>query len=195
MSMPGQNPYAAPAVANPYAAPTLAPQSMQGGVWRQGNLLVMHREAPLPPRCVKTNQPATGTLKRKLYWHHPAIYAALLLNLIIYAILAAVLSKRATIHIGLSEAGFARRRRTMLIAWLGVLGSIGAFFAAFTLDPETNPVFPWLLLGGIFGFLGFLIYGLVAARLVHPKKMDDNYIWLKGVHPDYLNELPPWPWP
>ena len=40
------------------------------------------------------------------------------------AILAAVLSKRATITIGLSEAGFAKRRRVMLISWIGVLGSI-----------------------------------------------------------------------
>ncbi len=194
MSMPGQNPYAAPTVANPYAEQAFAQQGQQGGVWRQGNLLVMHRNAPLPPRCVKTNQPATGQLKRKLYWHHPAVYAALLANIILYAILAAVLSKRATITIGLSEAGFAKRRRVMLISWIGVLGSVGAFVAGIALNPDQNDVAPWLLLAGFLGFLGFLIFGLVAARLVTPKKMDDNYIWLKGVHPEYLDQLPPWPW-
>jgi hypothetical protein len=29
------------------------------------------------------------------------------------------------------------------------------------------------------------------ARLVHPSKIDDHYVWLKGVDAAYLAELPP----
>lgn len=58
------NPYAAPQhgiVVNP---PAVDPS---GGVWRDGKLLVMHKKAVLPDRCVKCNQPAGGRrLKRSL---------------------------------------------------------------------------------------------------------------------------------
>jgi hypothetical protein len=53
---------------------------------------------------------------------------------------------------------------------------------------------PFLMLGAILMFLGGLIYGLVACRLVSPKRMTDDYIWLKGVHPEFLNRLEPWPY-
>src|SRR5438270_17415 len=110
---------------NPYAPPKAPPPVQfqpypnQGydpmfGLWRQGNVLVMHKLAPLPDRCVKSNQPANGrTLKRSLRWHHPAIYLALLAHFLIYVVLALVLSKSAIIRIGLSEEWIARRRRTI----------------------------------------------------------------------------------
>ena len=52
---------------NPYAAPQsmggdgprLPLEGSSGGLWRSGPLLVMHRDARLPPFCIKTNQPAT----------------------------------------------------------------------------------------------------------------------------------------
>jgi hypothetical protein len=42
--------------------------------------------------------------------------------------------------------------------------------------------------------LGAAIYGLLAARMVAAKRITDDYVWLKGVHPDYLATLPPWPY-
>ena len=192
MSLQSPNPYAAPQ--DPVPA-MFADNAQYGGVWRQGNVLVMHRTAILPARCVKTNEPTPARLKRKLYWHHPAIYLALIPGVLIYAILASVLCHRATIEIGLSETGFARRRRVMLIAWIGVLLSLGAFFGSFkAFDWDAGPNGPLVMFGGIFTFLGFLIYGLIAARMVHVKKMDYHYIWLKGVNAEYLDQLPLWPY-
>ena len=116
------NPYAAPQYANEMLLPPQ--QQPDGGLWRFGKLLVMHKAAPLPDRCVKSNEPATRRLVRKLSWHHPAVYFALLLNLIVYVIIAMVLSKKATIHIAMSDRWFAKRRRAMFIGWGLVLASI-----------------------------------------------------------------------
>src|SRR3954464_15581653 len=45
------------------------------GVWRDGPILVMHKIAPLPDYCIKCNSPANGLrIRRKLSWHHPALY-------------------------------------------------------------------------------------------------------------------------
>ena len=88
---------------------------------------------------------------------------------------------------------FAKRRRAMLIAWSLVLVSIGSLVYGFAnIDSrEIAPVaiglaFPLFLIGAI--------YGLLAARMVTPKKIDDNYVWLRGVHPSFLATLPEWPY-
>lgn len=192
---------------NPYAPPQAPPPVQfqpypnQGydptfGLWRQGNILVMHKNAPLPDVCVKSNQPANGrTLKRNLRWHHPLAYLALLGNLLIYIIVAAILTKSATIQIGLSEPWFARRRRTIILSWSLVLLSVGLFVGGITQVDAQNGVGPILMLVGVCLFFGSTIYGLVAARLVSPKKITDTHVWLKGVHPDYLAKLPHWPYP
>lgn len=193
MSTPGFNPYAPPQTVVPpvIAQPMGGPP---GGVWRHNNLLVMHRMATLPPRCVKSNEPTERTLKRKLYWHAPWIYLAIIPGVLVYAILASILSFRATIYIGLSEKWIWRRRWIMLASWSLVFASVGMFFgaAAAERDTSTGPV---LFLSGGALFIGSMIFGLIACRLVHVKKMDHHYIWLKGVHPEYLDQLPHWPYP
>jgi hypothetical protein len=42
-------------------------------------------------------------------------------------------------------------------------------------------------------FLGAIIWGVVAVRVVSPAKIDDKFVWLKGVNEDYLNRFPEWP--
>jgi hypothetical protein len=53
---------------------------------------------------------------------------------------------------------------------------------------------PLVLIASIILGIGTLIYGLLACRLVTPKRMTDDYIWLKGVHPEFLDRLDPWPY-
>ena len=53
------------------------------GVWRDKATLIMSKDAQLPARCIKCNAPATGArLKKKLSWHHPAIYLLILRGIV-----------------------------------------------------------------------------------------------------------------
>jgi hypothetical protein len=184
------NPYAAP---QSYSPPVPAYAAPGEGLWRKGNVLVMHRDAVLPDRCVKSNQPAMGRLKRKLTWHHPAIFISLLVSILIYVILALVLSKRATIYIGLSEEWFGRRRQAMLIGWGMVLASVALIILGAAMVDST-PEAGWMIAVGVLAFFAGAIYGLLRARMVWPRRMNDQFIWLKGVHPEFLGELPHWPY-
>lgn len=171
-----------------------------GGVWRQGKLLVMHKQATLPDRCVKSNQPAHGRkLKRNLYWHHPPIFLTLFVSPLIYIILAVVLRKRAVIEIGLSPERFAKRRRAILIGWGAVLTSIamimlGVGMTAIEGAMKLGYVQVTVLLG-FFVFSVGAVYGLIGVGTVSPQRITENYVWLKGVHRDFLAELPDWPYP
>src|SRR5262245_2627535 len=121
MSIQGPNPFADQPI-NPYAPPVIpaqyiAPQQAGlEGLWRRGNTLIMHKQAPLPPICVKSNQYATQWLKRNLQWHNPWIALTLLISPLIYIIVALIVTKRATINIGLTDEWMHRRRMRMFAA-------------------------------------------------------------------------------
>jgi len=197
---PGVNPFADEI--NPYAAPRhegyappIKPDGMSpfAGLWRQGNVLVMHKRAPLPDICLKSNQPATQRLKRNLSWHHPAVFILVLVSLLIYVIVALIIRKTATIHIALSDQWIALRRRRMTIAWTTILLCV-AMIAVGALNADSTNWGPFAIVFGVSAFLVAAIYGLLACRMVWPQRMTDDYIWLKGAHPDFLARLEVWQW-
>jgi hypothetical protein len=189
------NPYAAPQQPGLYAQPVPNKISPYAGLWREGNVLVMHKLAPLPDICLKSNQPAVGRLKRNLSWHHPAIALTILLGLLVYVVLAIVLTKRATIHIALTDEWLARRHRRMIFAWVTGLICLALLVGGIVLAAQTNDgSYIFLTLIGFIGGLVVLIAGQSALAMVSPKRMTDEYIWLKGVHPDFLDRLEVWPY-
>jgi len=155
-------------------------------IWRSKSVLVMTKQAPLPDRCVKCNAPTQNTLKRNLRWHHPALYILIFGGVLLYAILAMVLSKTATIHVGFCETHAATRKRDIIITWVLVLVSFATFYLAATTEEMM-----WLLVGVIL-FLGGVIYGVVRTRVVAPQKIDDQYVWLTGINANYLQQFPEW---
>jgi hypothetical protein len=155
-------------------------------IWRSKSVLVMMKQAPLPDRCVKCNAPTQHKLKRNLRWHHPALYILVFGGLLFYFLLALVLSKRATIDVGLCETHAATRKRDIVITWMLVLLSFGSFYLAATTEEMS------LLFVGLTLLLGALIYGIVKARVVAPQKIDDHYVWLTGLNANYLEQFPEW---
>lgn len=189
------NPYAAPQMAGYQQSAPAMPPSKFPGLWRQGNVLVMHKHAPLPDICLKSNLPATRRIKRNLQWHHPAIALSILAGLLIYVILALILTKRATIHVPLTEEWYERRKRRMIFSWVAGLVFIGLMVLGIALLVQTEEgMYALLLLFGFIGGLITLIVGTNMVGLVTPKRITDDYVWLKGVHPDFLNRLDVWMW-
>lgn len=153
-------------------------------IWRAQSLLVMTKEALLPGRCVKCNAYTDERLKRKLTWHHPALYLLIFVSILIYAIVAMVVRKTATVNIGFCPEHLAARKRNLAITWgLGLLAILSFVMGAMLED-----------LTFIFAIVPLLlataIYGIVTLRVVAPTKIDDHYVWLKGVNADYLQEFP-----
>lgn len=168
--------------------PTLgAPGS---GVWRDKGKLVVSQGAPLPNRCIKCNAPANGPkLKKKLSWHHPALYILVIVGLLIYLIVAMFVRKSITLNLGLCEEHRAKHRRNVLVTWaLILLGITG--FPLTIITEDIN-----FMLAGIFLIFAGIIFGVVGVRLVSPSMINDKFAWLNGVNKDYLDDLPPWPGP
>jgi hypothetical protein len=159
----------------------------QGGVWRDQSTLVMSKDAVLPDRCVKCNSPANGLrLKRTLYWHNPIFYVLIFVGVLIYFIVAMLVRKTAIIDVPLCENHLARRRNSLIVGWvLMLLGIIGFVLAI----AGNEPIFA--AIGALAMLFGFVL-AISAARTVLPKKIDDRFVWLKGINKDYLDQLPQW---
>jgi hypothetical protein len=157
------------------------------GVWRDRSTLVMSKGAELPARCVKCNQTTSGRLKKKVTWHHPALYILMFVALLIYLIIAMILRKSATVQLGLCDEHRAKRRRNILITWsMVLLGFVGFFVGAMYED------FMYVLIGFLL-LIAAVIYALVAVKVVSASRIDDRFVWLTGINKDYLNELPSFP--
>ena len=155
-------------------------------IWRNNSTLVMTKEALLPNRCIKCNAPADELVKRKLTWHHPALYLLILSSLLIYAVVAMIVRKTATINVGLCEEHLSSRRRNILITWVLGFASVASIVGAALLEDNT------FLLLGIALIFACAIYGIVTLRVVVPSKIDNYFVWLKGIDTNYLQQFPEW---
>ncbi len=182
---------------NPYRPPqaSIVHQGSPKGIWRDGDKLVVHRQAKLPPVCVKTNQPSARAVKRKFYWHHPAVFLAILAHFLIYIVLALFIRKRHDLEVPVSAETARKRFNGIVIGWVVGLLSLAMLVGGITwaLLPENRPgvaigvvaiVVPFVTL------IGAVIFGSRSACILRPKKMTESATWFVGADFDYLNRFP-----
>lgn len=155
------------------------------GVWRDGSLMVMTKETVLPNRCVKCNAPASKLLKRTVEWYPRYVIWVFIFIRIVGLILYFCTRKRVTVYIGLCEDHINRRRFGMLIGGLILLLGFMAFFGAMSSE-AFGIVFLGLLL-----ILAGIIVMVTVWRTITAKKIEEPYVWVKGIHSDFLETLPP----
>ena len=157
------------------------------GIWRSGRQLVTSVNATLPPRCVKCNAPVEGkAIKRKLYWHPPAVYLALLINVIVYVIIGVITRKTGVAWVSICQPHRSARRIVILVSWLLVLGGIAAGITGIVQESG------WIGGLGIVAFLGGIIYGIVCGRLVVARKITTDYMWIGGCGAEFVAGFPEW---
>lgn len=176
--LPPQQPLAVLPYAEPIAYGSEA-------AWREGNLLVVRKGAALPEQCIKCGAPAEGgPLKKTMSWHQPWLYILILFpGLLIYAIVALCVQKRATVCLSLCGAHRRRRRMLILTVWGLILGGVAGFFVGANVNNGL------ILLAGLVLFVAGLITA-VAIQLVKARRIDDHFVWLRGAGPEFLAQFP-----
>ena len=157
-------------------------------IWKSGKQIVMHKLAEFPDRCILTNQPARGKRwSRTLYWHHPALYI-LLINPLVYIIVALIFLKRFALEVGISESALKQRKTHIVLSWaFGFIGATVAFLALAQLG--LSDIF--IAIGLIVAIVA-LFTGIRAANRIQIGKVDGDFIWLRGACDDYRNNFPEW---
>ena len=163
--------------------PSQLDDSPGADLWRDGKLLVITEDTVLPERCVRCNAPATKSLKRNLKWAPKYVGVIAVFSWLLAAMLLINTTETATIRIGLCESHFNRRFFGMIVG--GVLISLGLLMGFLT---ALNHDYWLLLYGGISLLIGAFV-AVILTPTVTAQKIESPFIWLKGVHPSFLNSI------
>jgi len=147
------------------------------------------RTSSLPSRCIKCNEPAVAPARRvRLAWHPPAWYLLILLAVLVYALVALLVRKKAVVHLGLCE----RHQRRVLwgrgVGWGGF--AVLVAMVAWSMAGHTPAAAGIALLL----LLPWALATIWINRLVLPARIDDRYVRLKGCGPAFLRSLPDRTW-
>jgi hypothetical protein len=169
---PDINPYASPSVPDPLVRPDPGV-----GVWREGTLLVVHRDAVLPPICVKSGRPASE-------WIEVTLPAIDMLNLG---------QTKTVFRVPLSAR--ARWMRSYGASFALVLAVIAAVLIPFTWAVGPPPLEPLGLFTGtcIVTALICVLQAIMLRQVISFVRLKGSYFWFSGAHRRFLAQLPPWP--
>jgi hypothetical protein len=167
---------------NPYASPVAdcraAAVVPKDGPWRYGTLLVLHEDADLPGRCIKTGRPAEVVYACQLDCRKYLGWSGGWISLKLPMTRQAVLK-------------FVRARRRV-------------FGVTFVLMSVPLAVVVWhvplragLTLGAvaqIFVAIGAaLVTSVLVPELLHCRRYQRPFLWVEGAGARYLASLPEWP--
>jgi hypothetical protein len=173
-----------------YATPFSA--AMAATAWREGMVLVTSRNAELPAVCVKCNAPADGLYERRKYYWYPALLVLLILfNLLIFAIVALLVRKKAEVRVGLCRRHADQRFRLMALAWVLALGGVAAMVGGIWLQFELRND-AWAI-SGLFVMFAMFVAAVItgfAARILVPQRITRDIARFKGCGVAFLEQLP-----
>jgi hypothetical protein len=169
---------------NPYA-PSLVPQPRQDfaeagvGLWRDGDLVVMHRDAAWPAVCVRTGEPAVGWFPMRILRTAPGSWLR---------------SETIRFHLPVGRRWHwltTKLRTGLLTAGLISLGALVT--SAFYFDRFPSGLSLSIALGGGVTSIALILTSSGLAQLVTLRRDRGNYLWLTGPSEKFLEQLPVWP--
>ena len=170
------------------AAPAVP--AMPAAAYRHGNRLVVPKGATLPSYCVKCGQPVTGEpFKKTFFWHNPWLFLLVLVNILVYAIVAMILRKRFDLAVPMCPEHLQRRKNFWIATWVLGLGFIpgGILAGALIHDSDTA-----VAVGFLTAFL-LLIAAFVTGAMsvvMRPREITDFSANFSGACEQFLALLP-----
>lgn len=172
-------------------APGIGVSSPAPGITRQGSKLLITLAVPGQPvvlpesTCIRCGQPANGKpVSKSYYWHHPALYIALL-SPIIYVILAVIVRKSMKLTVPLCAQHAQRRSIGVILAWVLPLAGIADAIILPQFNVDAGIV--------VLACLGLIVAGLVIWAVVgnpiRPQRIDQLYGEFTGFCEAYLQPI------
>lgn len=162
-----------------FQSPALAPAS------RRGKDLLVPRGSSLPPTCIKCSAAATTPWRKKFYWHPPWVFILVLLNLLIYAVVAIIIRKKMELNVPLCDRHHADRKRNRL---LGILMIAGCVPAGLLFGVYGSGALGWVT--GLAMFVASVVFFVLASMGFRPTRIDDAGGVFRGACEDFLSLLP-----
>ena len=170
-----------------------AVEKLRGGIpvgrgrWRDGNRLVARDGHVLTDFCICCGGAPTGKPMKRVYqWHPPLIYIVLLISPLIYIIVALIVRRRLTLHLSACQPCRKRRRMKLAVGWLVFFGSIAVAVLGGAHDRG------WMIASGLLAWIVSCFWLALAARLLVPARIENQFGWFKRAPQSVVATLPEW---
>jgi hypothetical protein len=166
---------------NPYA-PSVFPATFDAtgelgvGVWRDGNLLVVHWQAELPQVCVKTGEVATAFMEMTVKARNPDTRPP-----------------QFTLRVPVSQRAIRARIRWPRVGFAAaLLGGVGFLLSLF-IPRDLLPIYVWPgIWAAVFGGVGLIVASRYS-QFLDIVRRDGEYFWFAGAGEAFLRNFPTWP--
>lgn len=157
-------------------------------LYRDKKNLVFRKGAMMPSQCIKTNKQLNDQdgVQKKIYWNHPLIGLTLFISPLIYIILALATRKQYEGFFPVCPEYNKKRKFHVFYGVLALIVGIVLFIVS-----AANEELILLMAPATILVLGAIIF-LFRKRLLIPIKITNDFVWMKGVHKDFLHTLPQW---
>lgn len=206
-----ENPYAPSSEAAPVAPDFSLPPHLTrllddnpSGIWQDGKHLVVCRHgAEFPPVCMKRCSSYDGPPQKNKFSYNKNSVALGFAFGLLGAALAQLFSKKATLHLPISHEWKRRRLTdnllgtlTFVICLVLIIGGLITYsnFEAQLGNPTLQTIALLAAFSPILIMIGSAIYMLRESnRKITAHKIDEYFVWLKDVSPEYRGQFPNWP--
>ena len=142
----------------------------------------------LPELCMACGQPATAHIRRTFSWFPPWLYVLFVPALLIFYIVAMVLTKRMTVEVPVCDRhkGYWWKRTLLMFLPLLAICALTVVLAA-VLEEVHQGSGGYACVGTaamFIGWVGILIY--IRLNMIWPAEITDTDITLKRVHQDFV---------
>jgi hypothetical protein len=152
----------------------------------------------LPDVCMKCGAPATTRISRAFAWYPEWVWITILAGLLIFVILALVLTKRMRVEVPLCDEHKKHWFNRNLAIWgtfgiLALLMVIGIGIAVAAADPsdrDGNPVFGVICIGSLVCLIPWLtVVAIAHYSMIRPSEITDRSIRLTKVSDEFVDAV------
>jgi hypothetical protein len=149
---------------------------------------------PLPETCMKCGQPAAHWVKKKFAWHPSWVLVLLLGGVLPFVIVAAILTKRATLIAPMCPAHrwhWTTRTAAILLGLLVLFGLLIALIAVSDGPPRARSNWPSILGFALAasGIVWLIATGVLIATSIRPRQITDVDLVLQNVSDKFIDDF------
>ncbi len=142
----------------------------------------------LPDRCIKCNGPRDGKrIKTRLFWHPPLLYLLIVINPIIYYLVAMHVRQEAVVSLSLCRLHRERQKLKSHLGYLILFATVLCFVVPIFGLPDHLVIASVLL--GLSGLAGVVLWASFAAPMVRATQIQSGTVRIKGVSSDYTRQI------
>jgi hypothetical protein len=161
----------------------------------QVRLSVQEADGYLPAVCMRCGKAATATVTKKMQWHPSWVYLLILLHVLIYIIVAMIVTRRAVVQVPFCDEHKGHWFKRNMWMWgtfflFGIAGVSTLILVGNLDDRAQNDYMPFACIVSVVLLVGWFVIVIVCQNTaIRAKEITDTEILLTGVSEEFVEAV------